>query len=99
MTRLVAFLSACAFAAALLGAPVQAQDKAALPSVDVAGNSQRNSVEKSYRKMLRGMDLFERQRLSMAPNATLRFRVLQRKPGVNLDDLELAILGRGLEIP
>jgi hypothetical protein len=99
MSRPVAFLFAIAAWCALPLAPAVAQDKAALPSVDVAGNSQRDSVEKSYRKMLRGMDLFERQRPSMAPNATLRFRVLQRQPGVTLQDLELAILGRDLEIP
>ena len=99
MSRPVAFLLALAALAAAPQPAAIAQQKAALPSVDVSGSSQRESVEKSYRKMLRGMELFERLRPSMAPNATLRFRVLQRKPGVNLDHLELAILGRDIEIP
>ena len=91
-------LAACA--AALPAAPAAAQDQpATLPPVNVTGTQLRDPVEKSYRRMLRGMDLFERQRAAMAPGASLRFRVLQRKPGVRLDDLELAILARGVDIP
>lgn len=97
-------VAACSAAAVLAATvpvrPALAQDRpAALPPVNVTGSALRHPVEKSYRRMLRGMELFERQRAAMAPAASLRFRVLQRKPGVRLDDLELAILGRGVEIP
>lgn len=95
-------MAACT-AVAVLAAPVSsawAQDQSAtLPPVNVTGTQLRDPVEKSYRRMLRGMDLFERLRPAMAPGASLRFRVLQRKPGVRLDDLELAILARGIDIP
>lgn len=90
-------------AAVLLATPLrmaQAQDRgASLPPVNVIGTQLRDPVEKSYRRMLLGMDLFERQRAVLAPGAVLRFRVLQRKPGVRLDDLELAIVGRSSDIP
>lgn len=77
-----------------------AQDRgASLPPVNVTGTQLRDPVEKSYRRMLRGMDLFAQQRPAVAPAAALRFKVLQRKPGVRLDDLELAIVGRGVDIP
>ena len=69
----------------------------ALPPVSVTGL--RDPVEKSYRRMLRGMDLFERNRPAMAPSASLRFKLLQRKPGVRLDDLELEVVGRTVDIP
>jgi hypothetical protein len=69
----------------------------ALPPVNVTGL--RDPVEKSYRRMLRGVELFERNRPTMAPGASLRFRLLQRKPGVRLDDLELEVLGRTVDIP
>jgi len=69
----------------------------ALPPVSVTGL--RDPVEKSYRRMLRGMDLFERNRPAMAPSASLRFKLLQRKPGVRLDDLELEVIGRTVDIP
>ena len=97
LRRLVAV--ACA-ATAVLAAPASAQDPGTtLPPVNVTGTQLRDPVEKSYRRMLRGMDLFERQRAVLAPGAALRFRVLQRKPGVRLDDLELAIAARGIDIP
>ncbi|WP_427914611.1 hypothetical protein ACPWT1_06770 [Ramlibacter sp. MMS24-I3-19] len=88
-----------ATAALVPPALVLAQDAATLPPVNVTGTQLRDPVEKSYRRMLRGMDLFERERAALAPGSSLRFRVLQRKPGVRLDNLELAIVGRGIDIP
>ncbi|MFL6692736.1 MAG: hypothetical protein ACJ8GO_07225 [Ramlibacter sp.] len=93
---------AVAFALLASGAP-RAQDQpqrpatSALPPVSVTGL--RDPVEKSYRRMLRGMDLFERNRPAMAPSASLRFKLLQRKPDVRLDNLELDVLGRTVDIP
>ena len=96
-------LAALGIAAAVaLPASAQPQDRpsvGALPPVSITGSALRDPVEKSYRRMLRGMDLFDRNRSAMAPGAVLRFKVLQRKPGVRLDDLELAIVGRTVEIP
>jgi hypothetical protein len=95
-------LLALAIAAAVEPAALAQQDKApagALPPVSVTGSALRDPVEKSYRRMLRGMDLFERNRPAMAPAASLRFKLLQRKPGVRLDNLELDVLGRTVDIP
>lgn len=94
------FVAVACAATAVLAAPAPAQDQGTtLPPVNVTGTQLRDPVQKSYRRMLRGMDLFERQRAALAPGAALRFRVLQRKPGVRLDDLELAIAARGVDIP
>lgn len=82
-------------------APGQAQERAsggALPSVTISGKALRDPVEKSYRRMVRGMDLFERNR-GMAPQAQLRFKLLPRKPGTDLNNLDLHVLGTSVEIP
>ena len=42
--------------------------------------------------MVRGMDLFERQR-HMAPGAALRFKLLPRKPGTDMDHILLEVVG------
>jgi len=51
---------------------------AALPPVTLSAKASAEVVGKSYRRILRGMDLFE-QRRSLAPLATLRFRLLPRR--------------------
>ena len=53
----------------------------------------RQSVEKSYRKMVRGMDYFETARAAVAPAASLRFKLLPRKPGTDLDRIALEVIG------
>ena len=55
------------------------------------------AVEKSYRRMLRGMQLFEQEKAAHAPQATLRFRLLPRKPGTDLDTVRLEIIGRSFD--
>lgn len=93
---------ALAAAIALAGTPVRAQAQpatGALPPVSVTGSALRDPVEKSYRRMLRGMDLFEREKPVLAPGASLRFKLLQRKPGVTLDNLELDVLGHSVDLP
>jgi hypothetical protein len=72
---------------------------ATLPPVTVTGKAVADPVEKSYRRMVRGMDLFERNRRDLAPQAWLRFKLLPRKPGVDLRNLELVVLGRTVEMP
>ena len=58
----------------------------------VTVSATRDPVEKSYRKMLRGMDVFERLH-AMAPNATLRYKLLPRQPGTPLDGIVLKVMG------
>ena len=63
---------------------------ATLPMVTVT--AQRDPVDKSYRKMLQGMDLFEKMH-GMAPNASLRYKLLPRQPDTNMDRIVLEIVG------
>jgi hypothetical protein len=93
-----AWLIACAAAW-----PVVAQEKPPAPAArakapEITVTAVRNPVDKSYRKMVRGMELFEEMR-AMAPNATLRYKLLPRKPGSNLDGIELGIEANTFSIP
>ncbi|SHH71119.1 hypothetical protein [Massilia sp. CF038] len=76
--------------------PSLAMAAEALPSVQVA--STRDPVDKSYRKMLQGMDRFARDQ-ALAPAATLRFRLLPRAPGLRLADLTLRVAGDTVSLP
>jgi len=58
----------------------------------------RDPVDKSYRKMLQGMDLFEEMR-SLAPKASLRYRLLPRQRDTNMDGMVLEIVGDSDRIP
>jgi hypothetical protein len=58
----------------------------------------RNAVDKSYRRMVDGMNHFE-QRHELAPAAALRFKLLPRNAGTRMQDVEVAILGESLQIP
>ena len=82
---LIALLFACAGAA-----PQENKPAGALPSVTVTAT--RDPVEKSYRKMISGMDLFERLH-GTAPNATLRFKLLPRRPNTDVDHIVLEVVG------
>jgi hypothetical protein len=82
---------------------VAAQEKkpaGALPPVTVTAAAQ-DPVEKSYRKMVQGMDLFERLRPSMAPNAVLRFKLLPRRHSTDLAHVLLEVVGSSFayEVP
>jgi hypothetical protein len=99
--RAVRLCVAAVFAAAAGLAWPQAQPgpPATLPGVTISGSkATADPVEKSYRRMVRGMDLFERRR-ALSPQGELRFRLLPRKPGVSLDRLELLVLGKTVETP
>jgi len=63
-----------------------------MPAVTVSGKANPNPVEKSYRKMLKGMDLFARQH-AQSPDAELRFKLLPRKPGTDMQTITLAVVG------
>ena len=52
----------------------------------------KNPVNKSYRKMVKGMDLFERDH-ALAPAGSLKYRLLQRKPGGEIEHARVQILG------
>lgn len=82
----IALISACAAACA------QDRPRQALPNVTVTGTAS-DPVEKSYRKMVQGMDLFDRARAAYAPNASLRFKLLPRKPGTDMDRIVLDVIG------
>jgi len=58
----------------------------------------RNPVAKSYRKMVEGMELFERRR-HLAPAATLRFRLLPRKHATEMEGVELQVAAPSRAIP
>jgi hypothetical protein len=58
----------------------------------------RNPVDKSYRKMIKGMERFARER-ALAPMATLRFRLLPRLPNTSLDGVALRIAGDTVSLP
>lgn len=58
----------------------------------------RNPVDKSYRRIIAGMDLFERRR-DLAPGAELRFKLLPRHRGTRMDDVEVAVVGDSFQTP
>lgn len=76
----------------------------ASPSTDAAGQSTvtvrstRDPVDKSYRKMIRGMERFERER-ALAPQASLRFQLLPRSRRVDMHGITLRIAGDSVNVP
>ena len=81
-----------ALVAACCAVCAQEEPRRALPRVTVTGTS-RDPVEKSFRKMVHGMDYFERSRAAFAPNASLRFKLLPRKPGTDMDHIFIEVIG------
>jgi hypothetical protein len=71
---------------------------AALPPVSISGKSSA-PVEKSYRRMIQGLDYFERARAALAPAASLRFKLLPRKPGTDMDRVVLEVIGATFDYP
>lgn len=53
----------------------------------------RHDVEKSYRRMVRGIDHFEAMRAARAPQASLRFRLLPRQRGTDMRHVVLEVIG------
>jgi hypothetical protein len=64
----------------------------------VTVTSTRDPVDKSYHKMIRGMERFEREH-ALAPGATLRFRLLPRLPAVNMRGITLKVVGDHVTVP
>jgi hypothetical protein len=104
LARLQSFLAPAIAAGALVascGALAQTPapaPAAAAPIQTVRVPFVRDPVDKSYRKMIKGMDRFERER-ALAPAATLRFRVLPRLPNSKLDGVILRVLGDNVSFP
>ena len=82
----IALVAACT----ALGA--QERPTQAPQQITITGTS-RQDVEKSYRKMVQGLDYFERARAAVAPDASLRFKLLPRKPGTDMDHIVLEVIG------
>jgi hypothetical protein len=79
-----------------MGSGPQDQTPAPIPSVTVS--STRDPVDKSYRKMIKGMDRFEREH-ALAPNATLRFTLLPRISKAKMTGITLRVAGDNITIP
>jgi hypothetical protein len=77
----------------------QAVQGAPLPPVTISAKANRDPVEKSYRKMIRGMDLFEREKKTMAPNASLRFKLLPRRRETDMNAIDLEVIGTTIDFP
>lgn len=91
-------LIAAALMALSLNATAQQPAAGQLAPVTISAQANRDPVEKSYRKMVRGMDLFERQR-SLSPQGVLRFKLLPRKRDTNLNHIDLVVLSERVELP
>lgn len=76
-----------------------AQGAPSLGAVTVSAKANSDPVEKSYRKMVRGMDLFERERASLSPAGSLRFKLLPRRAGTDIDRLTMDVVGDKTEFP
>ena len=96
LRRLTAMAPAALLLAMLAWPAGAAAQQAAVPSVVVRAT--RDPVDKSYRRMVRGMDRFEREH-ALAPQAVLRFQLLPRLPSVNMHDITLKIVGDTFALP
>lgn len=83
----------------ILGLAVLAGHQAAhAQPATVKVQSTRDPVDKSYRKMVKGMERFERER-ALAPAAPLRFQLLPRLPTVDMRGITLRIAGDTVSVP
>ena len=94
-----------ALAALCLGAAAQERPKnaeplnsgdRALPAVTISAKANPDPVEKSYRKMVRGMDLFEKEH-GLSPNASLRFKLLPRRRETDMNSIEIDVVGTSMD--
>ena len=83
----------CADLAASLAAQAQPTTGTRdLPPVTISAKANRDPVEKSYRKMLRGMDLFEQQH-ALSPLGSLRFKLLPRRRETDMNTVQIDVIG------
>jgi hypothetical protein len=90
---------ACLAASACLNAAAQDKTGGDLPTVTISAKANPDPVEKSYRKMIRGMDLFEKERSLLSPNGTLRFKLLPRRLDTDLNRIEMEVIGTTVDFP
>lgn len=69
------------------------QDTPTLPTVTISAKANPDPVEKSYRKMIRGMDLFDSERARLSPQGVLRFRLLPRRPETDMNSIAIEVVG------
>jgi hypothetical protein len=99
MRRLASFLIALtSLAGPALASAQQAQSAQSAPPQTVTVTSTRDPVDKSYRKMISGMERFQREH-ALAPQAVLRFHLLPRTPGVDMRGITLRVLGDHIAVP
>jgi hypothetical protein len=91
LVRVILSLAAMAGSAAALA-------QAAGQPATVKVQSTRDPVDKSYRKMIKGMERFAREH-ALAPNAPLRFHLLPRSPTVDMKGITLRIAGDTVSVP
>jgi hypothetical protein len=84
--------------AACLATMILACSAAAESLAPVSVSGMRDPVDKSYRRMLMGMDLFEKSH-AIAPSAQLRFKLLPRRQDTDMDGIVLKIVGDTISIP
>ena len=90
VSRLLLFVVPAQLALAVAAA-AQVNDAVAVTAV-------RKPVDKPYRRILSGVELFEK-RHHLAPAATLRFKLLSRHRDTNMDAIDLEIVGDSFAIP
>ena len=91
----LALVLGAATAAVAAPEPVRTDAGTELAAVTVRGT--RDPVEKSYRKMLRGMELFERWH-HLAPHAALRYKLLPRQSDTDMDRIVLKVIGDSITL-
>ena len=103
VSRRTSSLCLYAFLGISLSTAAYAQQKAAgdakatgVQTITVTGFGE--PVDKSYRKMIAGMDLFERNR-AMAPAASLRFKLLPRRNDTSMKRIDLEVVAETFAIP
>ena len=101
--RLASFLCAVAapiaLSASCSSACAQGKPSGATRDSDaVAVTTLRNPVDKPYRRMIAGMELFEKRR-QLAPAASLRFKLLPRHRDTDMRDIDLDIVGDSFATP
>jgi hypothetical protein len=85
-----------ALPAAAQPAPPAGTDDRHLPPVEIS--AMRDPVAKSYRRIVEGIEVFERRR-ELAPDASLRFRLLPRRRDTDMAAITLRIVGQTIAIP
>ena len=91
----VQFTGLSALALLTISVAAQQQPKpitSELPPVTISAKSNRDPVVKSYRKMIQGMDLFEKEH-ALSPNASLRFKLLARRRESDMNTVQIDVIG------